>query len=238
MYKRIVLKLSGETLAPEKGALSPSTCYDPSRIDGTAKLLCSIRDMGVETGVVLGGGNIWRGRFTDTMDPVAADQMGMLATVMNALALAEAIERAGGKAAVFSAQAMDRFCDLYRADRADEALSRGCVCLFAGGTGNPFFTTDTGCVLRAAELKADAVLKGTNVDGMYSADPRKDPSAVLVRDITYAECVERKLSVMDITAFQICRERRVPCVRIFSMKDLGNILRVLRGEEIGTVVHE
>ena len=207
-------------------------------MDRAAKAIVALHDLGGQVGVVMGGGNIWRGRFTAEMNPVLADQMGMLATIINALAVQDAIIRLGCGATVFTAQEMTRFADLYRADRAVAAMERGDIVLLSGGTGNPFFTTDTGAALRAAELKADAVFKGTTVDGVYSADPRKDPNAKLIRDITYRETIERGLKVMDTSAFQMCLDQHIPCIRIFNMDDLDNIIRVAQGEDIGTVVHE
>lgn len=237
MYRRVILKLSGETLAPaEADAKKPAT-YAPERIDRAAETIIALSDMGVEVGVVMGGGNIWRGRFTTDMDAVNADQMGMLATVMNALAVADAINRKNRRAAVFTAQDMPRFAELYRADRASAALDAGAIVLFAGGSGNPFFTTDTAAALRAAELHADAVFKGTTVEGLYDADPRKNPDAKLIRDISYGDALAQNIKVMDAAAFQICLEQKVPEIRIFSMDDLENILRVARGEEIGSRVH-
>jgi len=238
MYKRIILKLSGETLAPER--FSPSDAshsFDAARVDRAAKAIVALHDLGVQVGVVMGGGNIWRGRFTDEMNPVLADQMGMLATIINALAVQDAILRLGHGAAVFTAQEMTRFAELYRADRAVAAMEAGSIVLLAGGSGNPFFTTDTAAALRAAELRADAVFKGTTVDGVYDSDPRKNPDARLIRDITYQEAIDRGLKVMDISAFQLCLEQKIPAIRVFNMDDLDNILRVARGEAIGTVVH-
>lgn len=238
MYNRIILKLSGETLAPERvSADNASHAFDAGRVDRAAQAIAALHDMGVQVGVVMGGGNIWRGRFTESMNPVLADQMGMLATIINALAVQDAILRLGKPAVVFTAQEMTRFADLYRADRAVAAMEAGSIVLLSGGTGNPFFTTDTGAALRAAELKADAVFKGTTVDGVYDSDPRKNPNAVLIRDITYKETIERGLKVMDTSAFQLCLDARIPCIRIFNMDDLDNVLRVARGEPIGTVVH-
>ncbi len=238
MYKRIILKLSGETLAPETFSKDDAShSFEASRVDRAARAIVDLADLGVQVGVVMGGGNIWRGRFTDAMNPVLADQMGMLATIINALCVQDAIQRLGHGATVFTAQEMTRFAELYRADRAIAAMERGDIVLLAGGTGNPFFTTDTGAALRAAELHADAVFKGTTVDGVYDSDPRKSPDAKLIRDITYQETIERGLRVMDISAFQLCREQKIPCIRIFNMDDLDNILRVAKGEDIGTVVH-
>ena len=238
MYKRIILKLSGETLAPESVSKdNASHCFDAGRVDRAAKAIVALADMGVQVGVVMGGGNIWRGRFTEEMDPVKADQMGMLATIINALAVQDAIQRLGRGASVFTAQEMTRFAELYRADRAVERMEAGDIVLLAGGSGNPFFTTDTAAVLRAAELKADAVFKGTTVDGVYDSDPRKNPQAKLLREVTYQQTIDMGLKVMDTSAFQLCKDQRVPCIRVFNMDDLDNILRAARGEDIGTVVH-
>ena len=238
MYKRIILKLSGETLAPERfSPADASHSFEATRVDRAAKTIADLADLGVQVGVVMGGGNIWRGRFTAEMNPVLADQMGMLATIINALCVQDALQRLGRKATVFTAQEMTRFAELYRADKAVAAMVRGEIVLLAGGSGNPFFTTDTAAALRAAELGADAVFKGTTVDGVYDSDPRVNPDAKLIRDITYRETIERGLKVMDITAFQLCREQHIPVIRIFNMDDLDNVLRVVRGEDLGTVVH-
>ena len=232
-YKRIILKLSGETLAPE----NKTGTFDASRVDRAAKAIVDLSDMGVQVGVVMGGGNIWRGRFSDEMNPVNADQMGMLATIINALAVQDAIVRMGRKAAVLTAQEMTRFARLYTRDTALSLMEEGCIVLLAGGSGNPFFTTDTAAALRAAELNADAVFKGTTVEGVFDSDPRKNPDAKLIRDITYQEAIDRGLRVMDLTAFMLCMEQRIPEIRVFSMDDLDNILRVASGEKLGTVVH-
>lgn len=239
MYKRIILKLSGETLAPEtmpEGSKN-SVTFDEARILRAADMIARLSDMGVQVGVVMGGGNIWRGRFSSEMDPVAADQMGMLATIINALAVREALARMGRRATVFTAQEMTRFAELYRADRADACLNAGEIVLLAGGSGNPFFTTDTAAALRAAELRADAVFKGTTVDGVYDSDPRKNPNAKLLSELTYQEALEKELKVMDSTAFRLCMEQKLPCIRVFNMDNLENILAVARGENIGTIVH-
>ncbi len=232
IYNRIILKLSGETLA-KKDRLG---AFDPARVAETAHMLARLCRSGVQLGVVMGGGNIWRGRFTDEMNPVNADQMGMLATVINALCLADALTRSGVDAKVFAAQEMNRFSTLYTADAADRHLKSGGIALLAGGTGNPFFTTDTGAVLRAAELGADAVFKGTNVEGVYDKDPNKHPDAVLIREISYKEAVERGLKAMDITAFQLCMDQKVPVVRVFAMEDLENVLKVAEGDKMGTTL--
>ena len=232
-YKRIILKLSGETLAPEDRAGS----FDAARVDRAAKAIVDLHDMGVQVGVVMGGGNIWRGRFSDEMNPVNADQMGMLATIINALAVQDAVTRQGAQATVLTAQEMHRFARLYTRDAALALLEAGEIVLLAGGTLNPFFTTDTAAALRAAELNADAVFKGTTVEGVYDSDPRKNPNARLIPDITYQEAIRMGLRVMDLTAFQLCMEQKIPEIRVFSMDDLDNILRVASGEKLGTVVH-
>ena len=241
MYKRIILKLSGETLAPTKDQIksgeTPSYTFDEDRTDAAAKAIAKLHDLGVQVGVVMGGGNIWRGRFTAEMDPVNADQMGMLATIINALAVQDALKRLGKKAVVFSAQDMPRFTELYRADKVTAAMDDGAIVLLSGGSGNPFFTTDTAASLRAAELKADAVFKGTTVDGVYDSDPRKNPDARLIKDITYQEAIDKGLKVMDAAAFQLCKDQKIPCIRVFNMDDLENIIRVAQGEDIGTVAH-
>lgn len=239
IYKRIVLKLSGETLAPEQipADKSASLTFSADRVDRAAAAIAKLHDLGVQVGVVMGGGNIWRGRFTDEMNPVQADQMGMLATIINALAVQDALIRMGRKATVFTPQEMTRFAEHYRADRAIEKMNEGHIVLLAGGSGNPFFTTDTAASLRAAELKADAVFKGTTVDGVYDSDPRKNPNAKLIRDISYQEAIDKGLKVMDVSAFQLCKEQKIPCIRVFNMDDLENIIRVAKGENIGTQVH-
>lgn len=232
-YKRVVLKLSGETLAP----LSKTGSFDAARVDRAAKAIVDLHDMGVQVGVVMGGGNIWRGRFSEEMNPVNADQMGMLATIINALAVQDAIVRLDCKATVLTAQEMTRFARLYTRDTALSLLEEGHIVLLAGGTCNPFFTTDTTAALRAAELNADAVFKGTTVDGVFDSDPRKNPSAKLLRDVTYQEAIQNGYKVMDLTAFMLCMEQKIPEIRVFNMDDLDNILKVANGETLGTVVH-
>ena len=232
-YKRIVLKLSGETLAPE----NKSGSFDAARVDRAAQAIIALNDMGVQVGVVIGGGNIWRGRFTSEMNPVQADQMGMLATIINALAVQDAIVRQGRKATVLTAQEMTRFARLYTRDTAISLLEEGHIVLMAGGSGNPFFTTDTAAALRAAELNADAVFKGTTVDGIYDSDPRKNPNAKMIPEITYKEAIAQGLKVMDLTAFTLCMEQKIPEIRVFNMDDLDNILKVAAGEKLGTTAH-
>ena len=237
MYKRIILKLSGETLAPEKfSPADASHSFEAGRVDRAAKAIVALADLGVQVGVVMGGGNIWRGRFTAEMNPVLADQMGMLATIINALCVQDAIQRLGRGASVFTAQEMTRFAELYRADRAIAAMERGDIVLLAGGTGNPFFTTDSGAALRALEIGADALLKGTRVDGVYTADPEKDPSAVKYDQLSFDEAISKHLKVMDQTAYALCSEGGMPII-VFDMNATGNLTRLLKGEKIGTLVH-
>ena len=239
MFKRIILKLSGETLAPETipADKSASLTFCADRVDRAAEAIVRLADLGIQVGVVMGGGNIWRGRFTAEMNPVLADQMGMLATIINALAVQDAILRLGRKATVFTPQEMTRFAEHYRADRAVEKMEAGHIVLLAGGSGNPFFTTDTAAALRAAELGADAVFKGTTVNGVYDSDPNKNPNAKFIPDISYQQAIDLGIRVMDPSAFQLCKEQRIPQIRIFNMDDLDNVLRVAQGEPIGTVVH-
>jgi len=231
MKKRILIKLSGESLSSGNG------CFDAERCRAVARTLAQLPRMDIEPGVVIGGGNIWRGRFTDEMDPVNADQMGMLATVINALCAQDFLLREGVRAEVFTAQEMNRFARLYTAAAASECLREGGIALLAGGSGNPFFTTDTAVALRAAELRADTVYKGTTVEGVYDSDPRTNPEAKLLKDITYVDCIRMGLRVMDQTAFQLLQDRGVKELRVFHMDDPENILRVARGEDLGTTVH-
>lgn len=232
-YKRIMLKLSGEALG-ENGWL-----FDHDKIKEVAGILKEIRDSGTQVGVVIGAGNLWRGRHGASagMDAVNADMMGMLGTVMNCVMMQDALAQHGCPARVFSALHMLDVCDKYRRDLAHEALVRDGVALFGGGLGNPFFTTDTAVVLRAVELKADALLLAKNIDGVYTADPKTDASAQLIPRITYQEAYQRGLKVMDLAAFTICADQKLPLVRVFGLDDPRNILRVLDGEDLGTSLH-
>lgn len=229
-YKRVLLKLSGEMLG-ENGKL-----FDFSIIDHVAKVLKEITENGVQLGVVIGAGNIWRGRSGGEMDRVTADQMGMLGTIINALAMKDAVIRAGGKAIVFSAIEMNRVAPLYTAEEARKKMGEGYVVLLAGGTNNPYFSTDTGVALRAVELNADAILLAKNINGVYTADPKKDPSATLIRSISYEEAQEKHLKVIDAAAFALCSENRVPLMRVFLLDEPEAILKVLKGDDRGTVL--
>ena len=233
VYHRILLKLSGEALK------SRDDLFDFDKVARVARILKKMREMGVEVGVVIGAGNIWRGRQgpAANMDPVAADQMGMLGTVINCLCVADAVRREGVEAVVQSAVDMNRFDEPFNAVAARRHLKEGRVVFFACGTGNPFFSTDSGVALRAVEMQVDAVLMAKNIDGVYTADPAKDPSATLIRDITYGEALRRGLKVMDASAFALCAENNVPMVRVFGLDDPENLIRVLEGDPMGTFVH-
>ncbi len=232
-YRRAMLKLSGEALGKE------GWLFDHALIGRVAEVLCRAVAGGVELGVVIGGGNLWRGRLGGTagMDLVTADQMGMLGTVMNCLCMMDAVRRAGGDAVVLSAVDMPRICEGYRTELADSYLKKGRVVLFGGGLGSPCFTTDSAVVLRAAELRADAVLLAKNVDGIYTGDPKQDRGAELLKDISYQEAIDRRLKAMDTAAFSICVEQKLPVVRVFGLSDAENILRVLEGAAFGTILH-
>jgi uridylate kinase len=231
-YRRVVVKLSGEALSgPE-----PFGIHRPT-IDTFAADLAAARALGVTIGVVVGGGNVLRGveASTQGVSRPTADAMGMLATVMNALVLEAALERAGAPARAMSALAMPQVCETYERQRALRHLDDRRIVVFAGGTGNPFFTTDTTAVLRAAEIDAEAVLKATNVDGVYSADPKKDPKATRFERLTHQEAIARDLKVMDATAFALARENRIPII-VFSIREQGAIESVLRGKGRSTTV--
>jgi uridylate kinase len=233
LYKRILLKLSGESLSAGKGY-----GIDAERLQSYATQIKEIVHLGVQPAVVIGGGNIFRGisGLTQGFDRVKGDQMGMLATVINSLALSSALSAMGVKNTLFTAARMEPIGEFYARDKAVERLEAGYVTLFAGGTGNPFFSTDTGAALRGVEIGAEALLKGTRVDGVYTADPEKDPSAVKFADITYDEIYRRNLRVMDLTATTLCKENGFPIV-VFNMDVEGNLLKVVRGEGIGTRIH-
>ena len=233
VYHRVLLKLSGEALKADHDL------FDFEKVNGVAKIIRRIHDMGVEIGIVIGAGNIWRGRQGPSahMDAVTADQMGMLGTVINCLCVADALRKEGLDAVVQSAVDMNRFAEPFNALAARRHLSEGRVVLFACGTGNPFFSTDSGVALRAIEMEVDCVLMAKNIDGVYTADPHRDPSAVLIKDITYADALARGLKVMDASAFALCAENKVPMVRVFGLDDPENLIRVLEGDGMGTFVH-
>jgi len=231
-YKRILLKLSGESLAGDDGqGISSSVLED------YASQLGEIAGLGCELAIVIGGGNIFRGLSGTKagVDRVKGDQMGMLATVINSLALESAIRKAGGRAKVFTAIRMEPVGELYSSDKVKDELSKGTICILSGGTGNPFFTTDTAAALRAVETGAEILLKGTRVDGVYTDDPEKNPNAVRFDTLTFAEAIERQLKVMDSTAFTMCRENNMPVI-VFDMNKRGNLKKVVSGIKTGTIV--
>ncbi len=232
-YSRILLKLSGESLMG-----SQHYGIDTARLSEYARQIAEVVSRGVQVAIVIGGGNIFRGLqgAAKGFDRVKGDQMGMLATVINSLALSSALEDAGQPAQVFTAINMFPIGRHYSKWLAIDAMNKGAVAIIAGGTGNPFFTTDTGAALRAVEVEADVMLKGTRVDGVYTADPEKDPSATRFKEITYAEVLSRGLRVMDLTATALCQENKMPIV-VFDMDTPGNLLRLLSGDDIGTLVY-
>ncbi len=232
-FKRILLKLSGESLQGEQGY-----GIDVNRLNDYARQIKEVVDMGVQVGIVIGGGNIFRGLSgaSKGFDRVKGDQMGMLATVINSMALSSALVGVGQKSLVLTAIRMEPVGEFYTKWKAIEALERGEVVIMSGGTGNPYFTTDTGSSLRGIEIEADVMLKGTRVDGVYTADPEKDPTATKFTEITFDEIYNRGLKVMDLTATTMCKENGLP-IYVFNMDVVGNLKRVMQGEDIGTLVH-
>ena len=232
-FNRILLKLSGESLMGEQGY-----GIDVKRLNEYAEQIKEAVASGVQIGIVIGGGNIFRGLSGagKGFDRVKGDQMGMCATVINSLALSSALGAIGVKNRVLTAIRMEPIGEFYNKWKAIEAMEQGEVVIMSGGTGNPYFTTDTGSSLRGIEIEADVMLKGTRVDGIYTADPEKDSTATKFDDITYDEVISRGLKVMDITATAMCRENKLP-IYVFNMDKVGNLKRVLDGEEIGTFVH-
>lgn len=232
-FKRILLKLSGESLMGKQGY-----CIDVERLQEYAMQIKEIAEMGVQIGIVIGGGNIFRGLSGagKGFDRVKGDQMGMCATVINSLALSSALDSVGQKNKVLTAIRMEPIGEFYSKWKAIEAMNQGQVVIMSGGTGSPYFTTDTGSSLRGIEIEADVMLKGTRVDGIYTADPEKDPTATKFHDITYSEVIQRGLKVMDITATAMCMQNNLP-IYVFNMDIPGNLKKVISGEEIGTLVH-
>jgi uridylate kinase len=231
-YKRILLKLSGEALLGGE-----DYGIDPVIIHRVATEIAEVARLGVEMAIVIGAGNIFRGAglAQSGIDRVTADNMGMLATIMNCLALQDALERVGCEARVMSAVSVHDVCEDYIRRRAVRHLEKGRIVICAGGTGNPFFTTDTAAALRAIEVGADVVLKATKVDGVYSSDPVKDPEARMYHELDYDSVIASKLGVMDANAIVLCRDQRMP-IRVFNVFGEGNLVRIVRGEAIGTLV--
>jgi uridylate kinase len=230
VYKRILLKISGEALAGGKG-----TGIDNDVLRALGATIRELSAMGVQVAVVVGGGNFWRGRTSAGMDRVTADHMGMLATAMNSLALQDALDQAGAETRVLSAIEMRQICEPYIRKRAVRHLEKGRIVIFACGTGNPFFSTDTAAALRAAEIEADVFFKATMCDGVYDKDPNKHSDAVRYETVSFDEVLAKNLGVMDAAAASLCRDNHVP-MAVFSLEDPENILRMAYGEKIGTIV--
>ena len=233
-FKRILLKLSGESLMGKQGY-----GIDPERLAEYARQIKEVHELGVQIGIVIGGGNIFRGLSgaTKGFDRVKGDQMGMLATVINSLALSSTLGAEGVPHKVLTAIRMEPIGEFYSKWKAIEAMEAGKVCIFSAGTGSPYFTTDTGSSLRGVEIEADVMLKGTRVDGIYTADPEKDPDAVKFDDITYDEILARGLKVMDLSAVVMCNDNNLH-IYVFNMDVVGNLMKVVLGENIGTYVHK
>jgi len=231
-YKRILLKLSGESLMGEK-----QYGIDNERVKQYAKEIKTVHDQGLEIAIVIGGGNIFRGLSAEKsgMDRAQADYMGMLATVINSMALQDALEKVGIKTRLLTAIKMEQICEPFIRRRTVRHLEKGRIVIFGAGTGNPYFTTDSAAALRAIEIKADVVLKGTRVDGIYTADPEKDASATRYTNLTFKEVYSKSLNVMDMTAFTLCEENELPII-VFDMNKAGNLSKVIDGEQIGTLV--
>jgi len=231
-YKRILLKLSGESLMGDK-----QYGIDNEVVNQYAKEIKTVHDKGLEIAMVIGGGNIFRGLSAEKsgMDRAQADYMGMLATVINSMALQDALEKVGIKTRLLTAIKMEQICEPFIRRRAVRHLEKGRVVIFGAGTGNPYFTTDSAAALRAIEIKADIVLKGTRVDGIYTADPEKDATATRYKNLSFKEVYANNLNVMDMTAFTLCEENELPII-VFDMNKTGNLMKVTDGEEIGTLV--
>lgn len=233
-YKRVLLKLSGESLLGDQGY-----GISPKMLEQYGEDIKAAVDAGLELAIVIGGGNIFRGLSgaAQGFDRVQGDYMGMLATLINSMALQSELERQGLKTELLSGLRIEPICKAMSRRRAIEAMSEGRVVIIGGGSGNPFFTTDTASALRAVEIKADAILKGTRVDGIYTADPEKDPSATKYQSLTFQEALSKHLKVMDLTAFALCEENKLP-IYVFDMNKRGNLLRVVKGDQIGTEVKD
>jgi len=230
-YKRVLLKLSGEALSGGQG-----TGIDIQTLGAICDKVKEVSDLGVQVSIVVGGGNFWRGRRNgEQMEKTTADYMGMLATTMNALALQDALEARGVYTRVQTAIEMRQIAEPYIKRKATKHLEKGRIVIFACGTGNPYFTTDTGAALRAAEIEADVILLGKNIDGVYSADPKQDPTAIKYDEITYAEVLNKDLKVMDSTATALCKDNNIP-LQVFGIADPENIVRAVKGERVGTIV--
>lgn len=229
-YKRILLKLSGEALAGNK-----KTGVDPEVLEGICDQIKKVKEMDAEIAIVVGGGNFWRGKNGKEMEKTTSDYMGMLATIMNGLALQDALENKGIHAKLQTSLEMNQIAEPYEKKKAMEHLKKGGIAIFAGGTGNPYFTTDTAAALRAAEIEADIILVAKTIDAVYSADPKVDPNAIRYDKISYLDILNKDLKVMDSTAISLCMDNKIPLL-VFAMSDPENIIRAVKGEKIGTVV--
>ena len=229
-YKRVLLKLSGEALAGEN-----KTGISPEVLDDITNQVKELKDLGVEVAIVVGGGNFWRGKYGHNMEKTTSDYMGMLATTINALALQDALEAKGMFTRVQTAIEMREIAEPYIKRKATKHLEKGRIVIFAAGTGNPFFTTDTCAALRAAEIDADVILVAKTIDGVYSADPKLDPNAVKYDEITYLDILNKDLKVMDSTATSLCKDNNIPLI-VFAMSEKGNMLKAVKGEKVGTIV--
>jgi uridylate kinase len=232
-YRRVLLKLSGEQLAGERGF-----GIDPRVVDRLVEEVRAVHSMGVALGLVIGGGNIVRGTTASQqgMDRVSADYMGMLATVINALALQDLMERKGMETRVLTAIRMEQLAEPYIRRRALRHLEKGRIVIFAGGTGNPYFSTDSAAVLRGIEMEAEVIIKATKVDGVYTADPAKDPSATFIPELSFLEVISRELAVMDAAAISLCKDNDIPII-VLNTEEAGSVARAVRGERLGTLVH-
>lgn len=229
-YKRVLLKLSGEALAGEN-----KTGISPEVLDDITNQVKEIRDLGVEVAIVVGGGNFWRGIYGQKMERTTSDYMGMLATTINALALQDALEAKGIYTRVQTAIEMREIAEPFIKRKATKHLEKGRIVIFACGTGNPFFTTDTCAALRAAEVDAEVILVAKTIDGVYSADPKVDPNAIKYDEISYADILAKDLRVMDLTATTLCKDNNIPLI-VFAMNEKGNMLKAVMGEKVGTLV--
>lgn len=229
-YKRVLLKLSGEALAGEN-----KTGISPEVLDDITNQVKELKDLGVEIAIVVGGGNFWRGKYGHNMEKTTSDYMGMLATTINALALQDALEAKGMFTRVQTAIEMREIAEPYIKRKATKHLEKGRIVIFAAGTGNPFFTTDTCAALRAAEIDAEVILVAKTIDGVYSADPKTDPNAVKYDEITYLDILNKDLKVMDSTATSLCKDNDIPLI-VFAMNEKGNMVKAVKGEKVGTIV--
>lgn len=230
-YKRVIIKLSGEALSGDKGV-----GIDEATIDYVVKQIKQVTEKGIEVGIIIGGGNFWRGRQAGSMDRTTADHMGMLATVINSLAMQDALERSGIPTRVQSAITITRMAEPYILRRAMRHFEKGRVVIFACGTGNPYFSTDTGAALRAAEIGADVLLLAKNVDGIYDSDPKVNAQAVKYNEISYIDVIKKGLNAMDTTAISLCMDNKIPVIA-FALKEDNSIVRAASGDNIGTIIH-